>query len=57
MAIAGQADTLASFTRSGERRRPPTGKDWNDALLAGGGGVCGALEARGLVVATGGAWP
>ena len=56
-AAAGLLDALASFARSVERLRPPTGKDWNDALLADYVGVCGALEARGLVGATGGIRP
>jgi hypothetical protein len=48
-AAAVVMDALASFARSVERLRPPTGKDWNDALLADYGGLCEVVEARGLV--------
>jgi hypothetical protein len=46
---------LAPFARSAERLRPPggpAGKDWNDALLADYGGLCDALEARGVAGAS-----
>jgi hypothetical protein len=49
-AVEGLLRELAPFARSVERLRPPAGKDWNDALLADYGGLCEALEARGLVV-------
>jgi Toprim domain len=37
---------LAPFARSVERVRPPSGKDWNDALLADYPGLCDYLEER-----------
>jgi hypothetical protein len=49
-AAAGLSGALAAFARGVERLRPPTGKDWNDALLADYGGLCDALEVCGLVV-------
>jgi hypothetical protein len=51
-AAAGLTDALASFARSIERLRPPAGEDGNDALRADYAGLCDALEARGLVVAS-----
>jgi hypothetical protein len=42
---------LAPFARSVERLRPPVGKDWNDALLAGYADLCDWLEAAGLAAA------
>jgi hypothetical protein len=50
-AAAGLLRELAPFAQCIERLRPPAGKDWNDALLADYGGLCDALEARGLAVA------
>jgi hypothetical protein len=50
-AAAGLTAALASFARSVERLRPPSGKDWHDALLADYGELCAVLEACGLVTA------
>jgi hypothetical protein len=41
---AALAAELAPFARSVARLRPPVGKDWNDALLAGYGDLVEWLE-------------